>query len=172
MAGQENGVKSPQTTQEENKMKKFKKIITATAAAFAVIATVVTTTSFAVSDTVEAEVASNAVDAVDTVDTVYNQTPGNYMFFNWGMGYAETTNVTANYRRCSAEVIAYSNLTGKQVDRDTDTKDCNHNESAYAEVSSKYISSNYNYSCSGFIRGSASSNATIIESASKLYPIP
>ena len=141
-------------------MKKFKKILTAAAAAFAVIATVVTTTSFA------------STDALPPVDEVNNQVPGTYMYFEWGEGYAKTINVTTNYRRCVAEVTAYSNLTGKQVDFDSAYKDCYHNEYAHAYVESKYTGSDYNYTCYGYIRGDASTYSPKIETKTKYYPIP
>lgn len=141
-------------------MKKVKKIIAATAAAFAVIATVVTTTSFA------------ATDALPPVDEVNNQVPGTYMYFAWGEGYAKTTNVTTNYRRCVAEVTAYSNVTGEQVDFDSKYKDCYHNKYAYAYVEPKYTGSNYNYTCYGYIRGDASTNSPKIETRTRYYPIP
>ena len=140
-------------------MKKIKKAIAATAAAFAVIAAIGTTASFAASD------------AVDGVDTVNNQVPGTNMYFEWGTGYAETVNITAYYRNCEAEVYAYSNLTGEQVDYDFDIRNCGHNEAARADVQNKYKGSAYNYKCLGCIRVFTPTSSYILEEVERRYPI-
>lgn len=141
-------------------MKKIKKIIVATAAAFAVIAAIGATTAFANSD------------AVPPVDEVNNyQVRGTYMYFAWGEGFTKTTNITTNYRRCVAEVTAYKNLTGEEVDFDSKYKDCYHNEYAYAYVEPEYIGSNYNYTCYGYIRGDASTNSPKMEYETRYYPL-
>lgn len=141
-------------------MKKIKKAIAATTAAFAVIAAIGTTASFAASD------------AVDSVDTVNNQVHGTYMYFEWGTGYAETINITAYSRNCEAEVYAYSNLTGEQVDYAFDIRDCSHNEAARADVQDQYKGSAYNYKCSGYIRVTTPTSSYVLEKVEdRRYPI-
>lgn len=139
-------------------MAKIKKIITSSVVA-AVIATVGTTTALALTE------------AANPVDGVNNQVKGTYMYFDWGLGYSKVTNITESERYCEAFVIAYDQKTGKEVDRSFNGKNCDHNESVTAKVNSQYLGTNYNYYCSGGIRGGATSSSPIIEDEERYYPI-
>ena len=117
--------------------------------------------------TAAAALSLGIVCVVGFADTYPKRVTNSYASFEWGPGYANTTNMTPNLRLTYAYVDVYKEITGDFVTSDYKNGVIGFNKTASASVN--YSTNGYSFVCGGGIYGDGTSHSPVMWSGS--YPV-
>ncbi len=100
------------------------------------------------------------VGVIGTASSYPKRITNEWASFEWGPGYANTTNQTPYSRLVCASVVVYKDGTGDYVTADYQNKVVGFNQTVSASVN--YSSNGYNFVCGGSIYGDASSHSPVM----------